>query len=348
MSTEDKKRKKEINSTGSISEVEQSESPSQNEKTPKMQSARKAKMSKVADAKWKPDCNVSSEINDIKTHLKDINHKLANVASTVDRSIEEINTKIKQLIEKDDTRMRETMKELLSGIKDEIVKTLSKQIEVLESRIFEREVENDKLKIEIKDLNKKLSDQEEINSKLTDSINKNETERRKIENEANQYSRSNNIIISGISHIEEVVEGKKQFKEFETAEETTKYMVKTLNTKLGFQIATNEIDIAHRLKKGPEGKKDIIVRFQSRLLRNNVLREGRTLRKSGIFTREDLTPLNLEVFMSVKRKMTDEVSSVWTRNGAIFYKNVHEQVTRVDFEDYQTWLDLPWPKRPTK
>ncbi|KAH3697047.1 hypothetical protein DPMN_084532 [Dreissena polymorpha] len=72
------------------------------------------------------------------------------------------------------------------------------------------------------------------------------------------------------------------------------------------------------------------------LLRNTVLREGRTLRQSGIFIREELTPLNLEVYMSVKRKMTDEVSSVWTRNGAIFYKNVQEQVTRVDFEDYQT------------
>ncbi|KAH3736964.1 hypothetical protein DPMN_043540 [Dreissena polymorpha] len=125
-------------------------------------------------------------------------------------------------------------------------------------------------------------------------------------------------------------------------------MVKTLNTKLGFQIATNEIDIAHRLKKGPEGKKDIIVRFQSRLLRNTVFREVRIFRQSGIFIREDLTPLNLEVFMSVKRKMTDEVSSVWTRNVAIFYKNVHEQVTRVDFEDYQTWLDRPRSKRPTK
>ncbi|KAH3796705.1 hypothetical protein DPMN_150274 [Dreissena polymorpha] len=133
------------------------------------------------------------------------------------------------------------------------------------------------------------------------------------ENEANQYSRSINTIISGISRIEEVVESRKQFKQFETAEETTKYMVKTLNTKLGFQIATNEIDIVHRLKKGPEGMKDIIVRFQSRLLRNTVLREGRFLRQSGIFIREDLTPLNLEVFISVQRKMTDEISSVWTR-----------------------------------
>ncbi|KAH3825923.1 hypothetical protein DPMN_127809 [Dreissena polymorpha] len=119
------------------------------------------------------------------------------------------------------------MKDLLSGIKDEIVMALSKQIEVLESRIFEREVENDKLKVESKDLNKKLSDQEEVNSKLTYSIVKNETKRINIENEANQYSCSNNIIISGISHIEEVVEGKKQIKQFEIAEENTKYIVKT-------------------------------------------------------------------------------------------------------------------------
>ncbi|KAH3889473.1 hypothetical protein DPMN_013529 [Dreissena polymorpha] len=39
--------------------------------------------------------------------------------------------------------------------------------------------------------------------------------------------------------------------------------------------------------------------------------------------------------------MTDEVFSVWTRNGAIFFKNVQDQVTRVNFEDYQTWQ--LWP-----
>ncbi|KAH3699354.1 hypothetical protein DPMN_074310 [Dreissena polymorpha] len=109
-----------------------------------MQTTRKAKMSKVAELNWKPDCNVPSLVNDIKTQLKDINHKLANVAPTVDRSIEKINTNIKQLLEKDATRMTETMKDLLSGIKDEIVKELLKHIEVLESRIFERKtVKND-------------------------------------------------------------------------------------------------------------------------------------------------------------------------------------------------------------
>ncbi|KAH3882949.1 hypothetical protein DPMN_006896 [Dreissena polymorpha] len=351
MTTEEKKRKKGINSTGSISEIDLQESPSQNkqqEQTPKPQKTRKAKMSKVGETNWKSEYNVSSEINDMKSQLKDINHKLANVASTVDRSIEELNSKIKQLIEKDDARIKNTMRELLSGMKDDIVISLSKQIEVLESRLFEREVENDKLKQEVKGLNKKLADQEEVNSKLANSIAKNESERRNIENEANQYSRSNNVIISGISHIEEIVEGKKQFKRFETAEETTKYMVETLNTKLGCRIDTSDIDIAHRLKKGPDGKKDIIVRFQSRLLRNSVLKQGRVLRQSGIFVREDLTPLNLEVFMSVKRKMSDEVSSVWTRNGVIFFKNTQEQVTRVHYEDYQTWLDLPWSKRTTK
>ncbi|KAH3811677.1 hypothetical protein DPMN_140089 [Dreissena polymorpha] len=120
------------------------------------------------------------------------------------------------------------------------------------------------------------------------------------------------------------------------------------NSKLVCLITTIEIDIANCLKKGLEEKNDNIVLFQTRLLRNTVLTQGRVLRKTGIFIREGFKPLNLEVFMSIKRKMTDEVSSVWTRNGVIFFRNAQEQVTRVDFEDYQTWLDLPWPQRPAK
>ncbi|KAH3845777.1 hypothetical protein DPMN_088065 [Dreissena polymorpha] len=91
-----------------------------------------------------------------------------------------------------------------------------------------------------------------MNSKLADSVARNETERRKVENKANQYSRSNNIIISGISHIEELLEGRKPFKRFERYDETIKYMGKILNSNLGCQITTSENDIAHRLKKGPE------------------------------------------------------------------------------------------------
>ncbi|KAH3795306.1 hypothetical protein DPMN_148856 [Dreissena polymorpha] len=106
-------------------------------------------------------------------------------------------------------------------------------------------------------------------------------------------------------------------------------MVVTLDTKLGCQIDTSAIYIAHRLKKGPGGKKDIIVRFQSRLLRNSVLKQGRVFRQSGIFVREDLTPLNLEVFMSVKRKMSDKVYSALTRKRVITVNWVMRVVYRV-------------------
>ncbi|KAH3859880.1 hypothetical protein DPMN_102705 [Dreissena polymorpha] len=81
------------------------------------------------------------------------------------------------------------------------------------------------------------------------------------------------------------------------------------------------------------------------MTRNRVLRQSKLLRAKGVFVREDITPLNYEVFMSVKRKMSDEVKSVWSRNCAISYKDARDVVHRVEWEDYQHWLDLPWPNK---
>ncbi|KAH3709260.1 hypothetical protein DPMN_068722 [Dreissena polymorpha] len=115
-----------------------------------------------------------------------------------------------------------------------------------------------------------------------------------MENESNQYSRSNNIIISGVEQVDRENESN-----FETAEETTKLIVTKINSIANENLTAEDIDIAHRLKKGPSGKKDIIARFKSRMTRNRILRQGKVISYQNIFVREDLTPLNLEVFMSV-------------------------------------------------
>jgi len=67
------------------------------------------------------------------------------------------------------------------------------------------------------------------------------------------------------------------------------------------------------------------------------------LRNAGVFVRDDLTPLNNQVFMSVKKKMPDEVQSVWWQNDSIFYRDRMDNKVRVDWEDYNHWLELPWP-----
>ncbi|KAH3719029.1 hypothetical protein DPMN_061857 [Dreissena polymorpha] len=81
------------------------------------------------------------------------------------------------------------------------------------------------------------------------------------------------------------------------------------------------------------------------MTRNRVLRQSKLLCAKGVFECEDLTTLNHGVFMSVKRKMSDEIKSVWSRNGANSYKEARDVVHRVEWEDYQHWLDLQWPKK---
>ncbi len=110
----------------------------------------------------------------------------------------------------------------------------------------------------------------------------------KISNDTEQYSRSNNIRIHGI------VSGNAR----ETAEETTDIVIKNSKTKKWVSTYEREdIDVAHRLKKFVRGSQEAIVREQSRLVKDKILRNKKSLKGTGIFINEDLTKLNQEVFM---------------------------------------------------
>ncbi|KAH3779739.1 hypothetical protein DPMN_157546 [Dreissena polymorpha] len=61
-----------------------------------------------------------------------------------------------------------------------------------------------------------------------------------------------------------------------------------------------------------------------------------------------MTRLNLHVLMCVKKKMADEVSDAWLNNGKITFKNHMNKIQLVKFEDYEHWINLPWPKTTTK
>ena len=68
---------------------------------------------------------------------------------------------------------------------------------------------------------------------------------------------------------------------------------------------------------------------------------------ADIFLNEDLTHLNQTVLLSVRKKTPDEVEDAWYSNGKIFKKDKMNDVTIVPFEEYQDWLDLPFPKDNT-
>ena len=236
--------------------------------------------------------------------------------------------------------------EMVENMKEEVMTSLRKKIDVLEGQLFDKSQENDQLKSEIQKLETHVKEQADENAKLSREIKFHNSERKKAENTLEQYSRSNNIIIGGLPEKpdNESIRVSRNNLLHETARDTTNVVIKNLNHCLAMDLDETDIDIAHRLKRGKKGEKDIIVRLQSRLVKNDIMKHRKALRNAGIYLRDDLSPLNQEIFMSVKRKKQDEVKSVWWQRGSIFYRDRHEEVYRMDWNDYGYWQNLPWPR----
>ena len=221
-------------------------------------------------------------------------------------------------------------------MKDELLKSVSHRIDILESKLFDKEQENDALKKKIEDLettqtnaqtsiNEKMNDLETVNMQL------------KLENNSlEQYGRRNNIRVVGIPE-----------QENESAEQTAQTVAETLNAKLpNTNLKRYDIDIAHRLGKKRDGKpRTVIMKFVSRMTRDNVFKNRKNLKGSNIFINEDLTRINQNILTCVRVKMTDEVESAWSSNGRIFYKHKDKTMHEVKSKDYEKWVDMPWPEK---
>ncbi|KAH3787149.1 hypothetical protein DPMN_165269 [Dreissena polymorpha] len=220
-----------------------------------------------------------------------------------------MNDKVKDIIERDDERLKILVNDLFDKLKERLLTSCTKQIEILEARLFEEEIENDTLKKNVKNLKSQVNLQSEENAKLKTELANQENNRRRSENDSNQYSRSNNIILSGIEHSSSEIDpnGTPLVK---SAEETTKISIAKINSITKETITMEDVDIAHRLKRSPNGKKDMCL----------------VLRKLGLM---------------LVRKVSSQISL----NGAISCKDARDVVHRVEWEDYQHWLDLPWPKK---
>ena len=87
----------------------------------------------------------------------------------------------------------------------------------------------------------------------------------------------------------------------------------------------------------------MIIRFNSRIKRDNILRNRKLFKGTDIFVNEDLTQINQNVLACVRRKMPDEVKQSWSINGHIFYESHTGEKLEVKYSDFQEWIDLPWP-----
>lgn len=114
---------------------------------------------------------------------------------------------------------------------------------------------------------------------------------------------------------------------------------------IALDLREGNIDIAHRIGKKKNGKRQIIVRFQSRMIRDKIMKYKKLMKGTGIFISEDLTRLNNYVLACVREKSPDEVENAWSDNGKILYEDKTGEIREVRFNDYQDWIDMNWPDK---
>ena len=218
---------------------------------------------------------LTKDIEDLIKQTRQINSKLERLDGCMNR----VNKKLENVMMKGDTSIRDTLKDLITEMKDELLKSVINRIEHLEGKMFEREQEYDKLKESIQSLDKTILEKNLEKENIEESIRKQGEIIKKLENETEQYSRRNNIKIRGLPDTDPR----------ETALDSAKKIVQFLKEKDIASLSLSDIDIAHRLPNTHNKNRDIIVRFVSRLVRDEVMSQRRKLKNTGVFINEDLT-----------------------------------------------------------
>jgi len=367
------KRKK--SSTTSCSDLEQSQSLENStlldETTLEIPKVKKTK-SKQSNKKQK----VTMEMNE----TSETSETNQSSQPTLDSRLDEISKKLSNMLTKDDRSFIKTIiKETVEEIKESMLASVTKRIEILENDLHEKTIEAAKMETKMTEMNtnyeKKIEnltqsilnetqkqkkenesykEEKKINDKKVDQLNQrlvNETEKLKTENnvykekfnDLEQYGRRNNIRITGI----------KNDSLNQTTAETTRQVREMLKNQMDVEVGENEIDIAHRLGKFDENKptnRPIIVKFVSRQKRMEVMSNAKKLKETNFFINEDLTRLNHEVLMSVRLKATNRVDRAWSLGGRIYavYKGAQGVImprVLIPYQEFDEWLGLPWPKK---
>ena len=317
--TDNKKNKNDKRKRGSKSSTSDLEtSLSKTTQKPKTKKP-KQKNKETIDEKQSDD-KMSENDQDIQIQLKEINKKLSNVLT------------------KDDNSIKNLIRDTLKMMKNEFLESVSHRIDILEGKLFEKEEENTKLK-------KKLEDLEEENKKIkleqtkVNEADKKANEKMKKEiNNLEQYGRRNNLRFDGIHE-----------DKMENAEQTGRKVAQCINALIpNVCVRRCDIDIAHRLPGKTTDQKrprQIIVKFVSRMTRDAIFQNRKLLTRARVFVNEDLTSLNAHVLTCIRKKQPEEVELSWSNYGRLFFKNKSGSTHEVNYEDYNHWLTLDWPKK---
>ena len=263
------------------------------------------------------------------------NKKSAENMALLEQKIEEINTKLCEMLTKKDKQfIKEILVDTLDEMKEKIIGMVMKKVDQLEGDVNSIAIEQKKQEKEMKKLSEKNEELEEKNKKLNERIAREEDKRKYDLNDLEQYGRRNNVRISGLTFDNK----------YENSQQTAKGIATILNNQMGLNISSYDIDIAHRLGKYEEHKiRNVIVKFVQRQLKVTVMKNTKKLKGTPISINEDLTSINLEVLASLRLKGKDTIEKSWSYEGKLYAKMKTGKIVPITSADYTEWLALKWP-----
>ena len=187
----------------------------------------------------------------------------------------------------------------------------------------------------------------EKNQKLEDDVCKLrgelETANEKI-NVLENYAHNDNLIISGLPSVDysDAASANTTRDATESSQSTERAVLEFVNNTLNVPTKSNDISIAHRLKRTTatgQNPPNIMVRFANRKIRNDVYAAQRQLRTTSlrpgnpnqaIYINEDLTKENVQIFKQARATVRQKtLHKCWTNDGFVFVKKSATSHTKV-------------------
>lgn len=146
---------------------------------------------------------------------------------------------------------------------EKILNTVERLEHKLDSCVIEIKLLKDKVKV-VEDENKQLLN---VTRKLEEQVDR-------LENQ----SRRNNIVVYGVQEVEE-----------ENWNKTENILINLIKEKLKINLQEQSIERAHRLGKIKTGKRPIIAKFSSFKVKEEIIRNAKMLKNTGLAVSEDFS-----------------------------------------------------------
>src|SRR3989442_6432865 len=201
----------------------------------------------------------------------------------------------------------------LDRIVDSIESKLSTRLEAQGAEIFN-------MAQGLERVNKRLDDVLRENSTLKGnlaSLNDSVTKTQKDNDNIEQYTRSDNILVHGIPFVDSNAE-----------KHLDKTVLDILNSNItSVNIQPEDISILHRVARPSASSSSatrpqpVVIKFTSRTVRNDVIRHRKELKGKSISITEQLTPLRALILKKANELVTaGKLLSAWSQDGRVLIK----------------------------